>query len=1106
MKKIAQLILITMILAICSVNVCAYEVPRIVLKASDISGDPVAENYFTATGGTYVMPEQCREVAQLFSVDSKKNLSGVAVRCHSWGNHIGDLTFKLYKWDIDYATTVKSEPIQTKTFVNFTNTTMQRMDLDNADLNGDFLLVLTDPVETVGPMLADYEKGKIFVDGKEEKDSKKFELVVYTLGTPDTPESFDETPQNAYENLNMANYAEAASFYATEFNWDGVKHKGYNAKGSRGYYKYIVDFGNVSPSGAEIEIFGSFTEAKQVQLILDDYKTGDVLCTFQIMPDAKAIHEFVTAKINKSGITGVHPVYLVLENGFSISNLKFTKDVPQDNRFEKIVAQYNQTKDFTTKDSYSDTWTATDMIGRKLADHSVAGDYNPDKQVGLFYWTWHCSIGSDKNAAFNQRVIDMYPGDEAEIKNDYSYSEWRRLGYWNESIYGAYNGFDEWVLRKQLELFNAAGVDALFFDSTNDATTFTLSYMTLAKVMHQMHIEGIETPGFAFALPFLDAENNLTDLDRVYENMYAYGLYSDCWYYWDGKPVVMGLKDNLSKPTGDSGRDAQHQEMLDFFTFRAGQANYGGGQTVEDQWPWLERYPQNAYGKSEKYGCEAACVSIAQNSTPESLSAMNGENITGRSYTYKDKFSKLSATSLYYGYNFMEQWERAYELNPEFIFVTGWNEWNAVHFESWRNVKGAFPDLYNDEYSRDIEPTNGEFKDTYYYLLVNGIRKFKGVRPTPIASAEKTIDISAGFEQWSDVGPEFVGYKGGTEDRNSILKGPDGGDSVTNTTGRNDIVLSKVARDGENLYFYVETAENLSNYTDPSWMQLFINTDRSWKTGWEGYDYVINRVGPSSETAVIEKWDGKDNMVDWKWSHAGNVSYKVQGNKLMISVPRGLIGVNGVVDIEFKWNDNMRVKGDIMDFYRNGDTAPAGRFAYHYTEVGDKTVTDEAVDPENLLTHKIKTFIVMGIDRNYAYKFGNKIKIDDASDVTAPMIINNKTMVPVRFLAESIGAEVSWNDETKTVMVQKEGKKRISLKLDSNVMKVEKEQVTLQSPATEVENRIYVPLRDIVEALDITCNWFDPGIIILGVPDNEYTMLFINGGIEQIFNAFEMQR
>lgn len=65
-----------------------------------------------------------------------------------------------------------------------------------------------------------------------------------------------------------------------------------------------------------------------------------------------------------------------------------------------------------------------------------------------------------------------------------------------------------------------------------------------------------------------------------------------------------------------------------------------------------------------------------------------------------------------------------------------------------------------------------------------------------------------------------------------------------NNTGRNDIVGAKVARDDDNLYFYVETADRLTPSTDRNWMLLLIDTDRDRSTGWNGYDVIVNRLSP----------------------------------------------------------------------------------------------------------------------------------------------------------------------------------------------------------------------------------------------------------------------
>jgi len=72
-------------------------------------------------------------------------------------------------------------------------------------------------------------------------------------------------------------------------------------------------------------------------------------------------------------------------------------------------------------------------------------------------------------------------------------------------------------------------------------------------------------------------------------------------------------------------------------------------------------------------------------------------------------------------------------------------------------------------------------------------------------------------------------------------------------SGRNDIVACKVARDEDNLYFYVRTRAALTPPTDPLWMRLFIDIDRERRTGWEGYDFVVNRTNAGGATTVLER-------------------------------------------------------------------------------------------------------------------------------------------------------------------------------------------------------------------------------------------------------------
>lgn len=377
------------------------------------------------------------------------------------------------------------------------------------------------------------------------------------------------------------------------------------------------------------------------------------------------------------------------------------------------------------------------------------------------------------------------------------------------------------------------------------------------------------------------------------------------------------------------------QELADsirnFFTFRPGQPDYVNGPSRKDHWGWLENYPQHGYVALPDNGFEQVTVGVAQNANDASgghCYAFNAPGTYGRSYTRQ--FGQDPRPEAYlYGLNFAEQWSCAFELDPELVFITGWNEWIAGRHEAWPGHNPhkpfAFPDQFNWDKSRDLEPVKawGNHGDVYYIQLVNNVRRFKGMKQQEPASAETTIQIGA-FEGWDTVKPAFRHYPGNTRHRNH----PGQGNALiyTNNTGRNDIVLAKVARDAENLYFYVETAAALTPKTDPNWMRLFLDVDRDKRTGWEGYDFVINRVSPG-DSAIVEH-----STAAWDWYPVGAAAYAVRENMLELQVSKSILQIEAGADFEFefKWSDNSQETGNIMDFYVNGDAAPGGRFNFVY--------------------------------------------------------------------------------------------------------------------------------------------------------------------------------
>jgi len=136
-----------------------------------------------------------------------------------------------------------------------------------------------------------------------------------------------------------------------------------------------------------------------------------------------------------------------------------------------------------------------------------------------------------------------------------------------------------------------------------------------------------------------------------------------------------------------------------------------------------------------------------------------------------------------------------------------------------------------------------------------------------------------------------------------------------------------VARDAENVYFYIETADPITDPTGLGWMTLLIDIDRDKSTGWQGYDYAVSRKTPTGRETTLER-----SQREWSWSEAGKVAFHINCNRMELRVPRTLLDLpsNCPLDFEFKWTDNVPASGDVLDFYLYGDVAPGGRFNYCY--------------------------------------------------------------------------------------------------------------------------------------------------------------------------------
>jgi len=628
------------------------------------------------------------------------------------------------------------------------------------------------------------------------------------------------------------------------------------------------------------------------------------------------------------------------------------------------------------RDLYPDTWVATDALGRHMPSFSVVGPVKKDQRrvVGIFYITWHSDSMAALKSPYSGDVTRVLAADP-KARLDAKHPLWKEgMYHWGEPEAGYFLSKDEYVIRKDMSMLSDAGVDVLVVDVTN-AVRYWDEWEALFSTMRKMKAEGNQTPQFCFW-----AFNGpvITVVQDLYDRIYKLRKYEDLWFHWDGKPLLLyngnpsvdangqGVKNPNPHYEAAAKTDAKHphhgdpdyaepfykdytREVKSFFTLRTmwwGYYEWAGKRFVgtEDNWSFgldlgdkrVQRMSPDELVSKHNGQKEAAAVTPAQH--PSSFIGKSWTREAGEPAlneydlplpTHVPWLGKQVERPEGYGIYFQQRWDEAMQSNPQFLYINDWNEWTAGKYQPpgggttafmGRKSPYFFVDQYNAEFNRCVQPMKEGYTDNYYMQMAQNIRRYKGVRPAPELAGLHPIDVNGSFGDWADIEVEYRDTVGDTFHRN--YKGY-GGLHYTNYSGRNDIVTSKTAIDGSTAYFYVETKEALTPHTGTNWMLLLIDADHDFKTGWHGYDYLVNQGVVDEKTTTLQRYSGG------AWSETAKVEYRYAGNKLELGIPRRLLGLQGdAATFDFHWCDNPTDLKDPISLCVSGDSAPNRRFNY----------------------------------------------------------------------------------------------------------------------------------------------------------------------------------
>lgn len=173
---------------------------------------------------------------------------------------------------------------------------------------------------------------------------------------------------------------------------------------------------------------------------------------------------------------------------------------------------------------------------------------------------------------------------------------------------------------------------------------------------------------------------------------------------------------------------------------------------------------------------------------------------------------------------------------------------------------------------------------------------------------------------------------------------------------------------------------------------------------------------------------------------------------------------DSVVTITTKAND-----GYVLDTIKATDKAgkeikltDKGDGKYTFTmpasKVEVKAAFKQTASKPGKPAEEMKTVVVMQIGSKTMFVNGKAYEKD-----AAPVIMNDRTLVPIRFVTESLGGKVAWNAETKEVTLVIDGKE-IKMTIGKTIEKYGVAPVI-------INGRTFVPVRFVADELGATTAW-----------------------------------
>lgn len=410
-----------------------------------------------------------------------------------------------------------------------------------------------------------------------------------------------------------------------------------------------------------------------------------------------------------------------------------------------------------------------------------------------------------------------------------------------------------------------------------------------------------------------------------------------------------------------------------------------------------------------------------------------------------------------------------------------WNVCPELNIDNYRLIIAKDKDFKDVVYNYQVSDLQKEVKgldaNTEYYWRVDAVSKKDGriytnddgVRCFRTSYYKKTkSDETVKYKDLSDWFYDSENWKKGSLD--SITA------TSENVTVKGD--LGVVGYEGE--YTDYNTLYHFGvEFNGGSWKAFALHSDNTEQLGWVHNAHYLVIVKP--DAIELHKYPDSFKNVTTIKTISRNTSFE---DKAVHDIVFGTYVKDDVNYIVFAMDGD--VIFNIKDIYKEEKKAQ-GYFAV-YNIGGEMTLTKPISElPEISFKERelpaqyekaLDSSVLMKIGEPRAYADEKEEQINAKNPDIVPIVRNNRTLIPVRFASESIGADVSWDENAKSAVITK-ADKTVKLTAGDNTAYLNGEAKTLDSAPVIENNTMYLPARFLMESLGYSVKYDESTQLIL---------------------------